>query len=286
MDQRVGIIGHPVAHSLSPVFQQAALDEAGLDITYELWDTPGDELADRVSSLRSEETLGANVTIPHKEAVVPLLDELDELAARIGAVNTIVNRGGVLHGYNTDGRGFLAALKAGLDYDPQGENVLLLGAGGAARGIAFAMAEAGTKTLAIWNRTATRAEKLAADVAATGPSVGAEADLKALARYDCIVNCTSVGMDGTGTESESPCDISSARNDAIAVDIVYKPAETRFLRGARARGMRTLPGLPMLIHQGALAFEHWTGRTAPLEIMTKAAEEALAAEAAGSGAAS
>lgn len=277
MAQRIGIVGHPLAHSLSPVFQQAALDDAGLDITYELWDTPADGLAARIASLRSEGTLGANVTIPHKEAVVPLLDELNGQAAHIGAVNTIVNRGGALHGYNTDGRGFLGALKAGLDYDPKGAAVLLLGAGGAARGVAFAMAAAGTKTLAIWNRTPARAVQLAEDVAATGASVTADADLSALARYDCIVNCTSVGMDGTGTESQSPCDLSSARTGAIAVDIVYKPAETRFLRAAHAHGMRTLPGLPMLIHQGALAFEHWTGEAAPLEIMTKAAEQALAA---------
>ena len=284
MALRAGIIGHPIAHSLSPVFQQAAFKHAGLDISYESWDTTSANLQRRVESLRESGTLGANVTIPYKEAVVSMLDELGGLSARLGAANTIVNRDGRLHGYNTDGPGFVAALKNELDFDPLGAGILLLGAGGAARGIAFALAEAESGALTVWNRTAPRAEKLARDVeAASGFPVSTDADLNALARYDCIVNCTSVGMEGTGTELEAACDLSSARRGAIAVDIVYKPAETPFLRDAFNHGMRTLPGLPMLVHQGALAFEHWTGVSAPVDIMSKAAEDALKAESADRG---
>lgn len=272
----VGIIGHPVAHSLSPLFQNAAFAHLGLDIQYQAWDTPEDALADRVASLRAPGTLGANVTIPHKEAVIPLLDEPADDALRIGAVNTIVNREGRLFGYNTDGPGFVRALQEA-NFEPRGRRVLLLGAGGAARGIAFALAEAGSR-VAIWNRTAARAARLVEDVSALRP-VAEVADTPAVLGYDCIVNCTSVGMEGTGTEAVSPAVFSDATPGTLAVDIVYKPAETAFLRAAAEAGLPTLGGLPMLIHQGALAFELWTGVPAPVAVMTAAAEEALAKEA-------
>lgn len=274
--RRAGIIGHPVAHSLSPVFQAAAFEASGLDLRYEFWDTEPPALPGRLVSLRGQDILGANVTIPHKEAVIPLLDELGGQSARAGAVNTIVNRGGRLFGFNTDGPGLVAALRNEANYDPAGKRILLLGAGGASRGIAFALAEANAAHIAIWNRTPGRAERLAADALAAG-GMTSVATSTSIAGYDAIVNCTSVGMEGTGTETASPCSFEGATPGAIAVDIVYKPESTAFLRAASDAGLGTLGGLPMLIYQGALAFELWTGVRAPIDVMFEAARRRLAA---------
>lgn len=274
MTRLAGIIGHPVAHSLSPVFQGAAFRTSGLDAAYEYWDTPPEALAGRLVSLRDPRYLGANVTIPHKEAVIPLLDELGGQSARVGAVNTIVNREGRLFGFNTDGPGFVAALRNEAGFDPAGRDILLVGAGGAARGIAFALAEARSARVDIWNRTADRADRLAEAVAATGAQVSAVSSLDPR-RYHCIVNCTSAGMHGGGAESVSPCDFSGARSAALAVDIVYAPERTPFLAEAGRHGLKTLGGLPMLIYQGALAFELWTGARAPIDVMFEAARHEL-----------
>ncbi len=267
-----GIVGHPVAHSLSPVFQGAAFRSCGLDVRYEFWDTPAARLAKRVAALREPGVLGGNVTIPHKQAVIPLLDELGGQSARVGAVNTIVNREGRLFGFNTDGPGFIAALRNEANFEPAGKGFLLVGAGGAARGIAFALAEARARSIAIWNRTPERALRLAADVGSGTAHVN-EVDSGA---YDCIVNCTSVGMEGTGTEADSPVAFRQPRAGALAVDIVYKPESTPFLRAAESAGFRTLGGLPMLIYQGALSFELWAGVPAPVEVMFEAARRKLA----------
>jgi shikimate dehydrogenase len=269
-----GIIGHPVAHSLSPVFQAAAFAHCGLDVRYEAWDTPPSALAGRLGSLRGPDALGANVTIPHKEAVIPLLDELGGLSARVGAVNTVVNRAGRLFGFNTDGPGLVAALKNEAAFDPAGKSILLLGAGGAARGIAFALGEARSEVIAIWNRSPDRAYRLLAELNAAGIRADWQSHPDPWG-YDGIVNCTSMGMEGTGTEGVSPCDFSRAKADALAVDIVYKPERTAFLAGAQEHGLRTLGGLPMLIYQGGLAFELWTGVPAPVDVMFEAARQRL-----------
>jgi len=275
MTRLAGIIGHPVAHTLSPVIQGAAFAQCGLDVRYEAWDTTPEALAGRVVSLRDPKHLGANVTIPHKESVIRLLDELGGQSARVGAVNTIVSQSGRLYGFNTDGTGFVAALKNEAQFEVAGKAVLLLGAGGAGRGIAYALAEARAGSIAIWNRTPERAARLAADVGRAGGAVRAVPGTET-AGFDCIVNCTSMGMDGGGAEAGAACDFSDARPAALAVDIVYRPEETPFLRAARAAGLATLGGLPMLIYQGALAFELWTGVRAPVEAMFEAARAALA----------
>lgn len=273
MTRRAGIIGHPVGHSLSPVFQAAAFAAAGLDVVYERWDTPLAGLPARVASLRAHDILGANVTVPYKEAVIPLLDEVGGLAARAGAVNTIVNREGRLFGFNTDGAGFVAALRHEVSLDPAGRAFLLLGAGGAARGIALALAEARAAAVDIYNRTPARAATLARDL---GPPARALAELPALAPYDCVVNCTTVGMRGGPDPSGIPLKLDDAPPGLLVVDIVYAPLETPLLRAAAARGLPTLGGLPMLIHQGALAFELWTGLPAPIDVMEAAARNELA----------
>lgn len=283
MTRQAGIIGHPVAHSLSPVFQEAAFRAHGLDVTYERWDTPPELVSERVASLRAPEMLGANVTIPHKQAVIPYLDELGGLSARIGAVNTIVNRGGRLFGFNTDGPGFVAALKNEAHVDPAGRRVLLIGAGGAARGIALALADARAAAIAVWNRTPARARTLAAEVAAAGGACDVVAS-PSPAGYELVVNCTSVGMHGTGTEDELPSPVESAAAGTLFVDIVYAPEETAWLRAAATAGHRTLGGLPMLIYQGALSFELWTGVPAPVDVMFDAARRALQERARAAGA--
>lgn len=276
MTRFAGIIGHPVAHSLSPSFQSAAFAYCGLDVRYELWDTTAAELPARALKLRSPDCLGANVTIPHKEAVIPLIDELGDQSARVGAVNTIVNRGGRLFGFNTDGPGFVDALRGEARFDPAGASFLLLGAGGAARGIAFALAEAQVSRIGIANRTPDRARRLAEDVAATGVVAGVVAPGDSLATYDCVVNCTSLGMEGGPGDAVLPCDTSLLRPGALVVDIVYVPEETTFLGRARDTGHPTLGGLPMLVYQGARAFQLWTGIPAPIEVMFNAARAALA----------
>jgi shikimate dehydrogenase len=277
MTRTLGIIGHPVAHSLSPVFQTAALRHCGLDVTYEAWDTPFSALRSRVHALRGDTMLGANVTIPHKQAVITMLDELGGQSAAVGAVNTIVNRDGRLFGFNTDGPGFVRSLRAEAAFDPAGRSFLLLGAGGAARGIAFALLEAGADRVALSNRTAERAQSLATALRSAGRgSVDVLSFPSSPVGFDCVVNTTSVGMHGTGAEDESPCDLSVAGPGTLAVDIVYVPEETAFLRTARAVGLRTVPGLPMLIYQGALSFELWTGVTAPVDVMFEAARSELA----------
>jgi len=273
VSRRAGIIGHPVAHSLSPVFQSAAFEHSGLDARYELWDTPAEALAWRVETLRATDVLGANVTIPHKQAVIPLLDELGGHSAQVGAVNTIVNRAGRLFGFNTDGPGFVRALQNEAAFDPAGARIRLLGAGGAARGIAFALVEARAARVAISNRTMDRAVRLAADLGSPACAVDPGAPVSG---YDCIVNCTSVGMEGTGTETQSPCVFPAEGGPRLAVDIVYAPERTPFLAAAESAGVKTLGGLPMLIYQGALAFEHWTGVPAPVDVMFDAARSELA----------
>ncbi|MFN0093391.1 MAG: shikimate dehydrogenase [Dehalococcoidia bacterium] len=273
--KHAGIIGFPVAHSLSPVFQMAAFRECGLGVDYLKWETPADLLAARVLRLREPDCLGANVTIPHKEAVIPLLDELGGQSARVGAVNTVVNRQGRLFGFNTDGPGFVSALRNECGFDAGGKRCLLLGAGGASRGIAFALAEARAAGITITNRTVDRAARLADAVAsATGLEVmaGAAADVR---QFDLVVNCTSVGMHGGPDPDGLAADPKGMGPGSLAVDIVYAPEETPFLRAAVAAGVRTLGGLPMLIYQGALAFELWTGVHAPVDVMFEAARKVL-----------
>jgi shikimate dehydrogenase len=312
--QQVGLIGDPVAHSLSPRLQQAAFDALGISARYELWQTSADALATRVASLLHPQYLGANVTIPHKEAVLSLLDIVDPLASRIGAVNTIVhcfrargeNRDDYLCGYNTDAPGLLNALtENGIGTRDEnghvslkGYTVVLLGAGGAARGAAFAVVSASATRLIIVNRSLERAQKLANDVrtqsmvSTLSPSALSSTaettqvfclnDTEFLIPHpnSIIINATSLGMhnshnmnttweDGKA-ENESPLSsevLARFASDTFVLDMVYNPVQTRLLIQARALGLRAVNGLPMLLHQGALAFTLWTGQPAPLAIM-------------------
>lgn len=282
MTRYLGVIGHPLKRSLSPVFQQAALDALGLDIIYEAWATTEDELAERIAGLRDPERLGANVTIPHKEAVVPLLDEVDDLSRRVGAVNTIADREGRLTGHNTDVSGFLRALREDGGFDTSGARVLVAGAGGAARAVAVALIDSGAASVTFINRTLARASHLVEDLRpdARGTQLHALPDVSiswagTAASCRLLINCTSVGMAGTPEEKDSPVPAYIIPSGSLVFDLIYDPPETPLMAAARERGANVLGGLSMLVYQGAESFRMWTGREAPTDVMFRAAREAL-----------
>lgn len=276
MTQRLGIIGYPIGHSISPIFQQAALDHLGIDATYEKWEVTPEGVGDFVAGLRAPDSLGINITVPHKQAVIPFLDEVDEWATAAGAVNTIVNRNGRLTGHNTDGPGFLRALLVETGYSPTGTRALILGAGGAARGILLALARGGVDSLVIANRTLERAETLAQlakdnGIRAESIPLAEDALTQAAASANLIVNCTTIGMSHGPDEHGSPLSAAQIPASAIVNDLVYNPLETPLLREATAAGATTLGGLHMLVYQGVLSFQMWTGQDAPVDVMSKAA---------------
>ena len=285
MTGRVGIIGYPLRHTVSPVFQQAALDHHALPPRYEVWETPPDDLARRVAELRAGDLIGFNVTVPHKEAVLPLLDEVTGWAGAIGAVNTVVAQGGRLVGHNTDAEGFLRALRQDGGFEPRGRRALVLGAGGSARAVCAALAGEGAGAIAIANRTLERATALAQALRSEGADARAvaldreslAACLHGAAAAELIVNCTSLGMLHGPQESLSPLASDLIPHSALVYDLVYNPPETPLLRAARAAGARTLGGLQMLVYQGAASFRLWTGLEPPVGLMLQAAREALAA---------
>ncbi len=283
---RAVLLAHPAGHSLSPVLQNAAFEAAGLDVTYEAWDVPPERLAATVAALRDDRSvLGANVTVPHKRTVMATLDGLDPDARAIGAVNVLRRTEAGLVGGNSDGAGFLRSLaEAGLD--PAGRSVLLVGAGGAARAVGWSLAARGVASLSVANRTFETAEDLVAAWRQSFPKLRPRAvptdELgEAVAVSDVVVNATSVGMERGGVdpdESPLPASAWAGGPDRWAVDLVYRPRVPRFLRDADAAGLRTIGGLGMLLHQGAVAFEAWTGRPAPVAEMRAALHAALAGD--------
>lgn len=283
MTQIVGIIGYPVQHSLSPLFQQAAFNYLGLDIVYEAWETPPESLAQRLAVLREPGYLGANVTIPHKERVFTLLDDIDSVAQVVGAVNTIVKQEDKLVGYNTDVAGLREALlQEGIRIEETA--TVVLGAGGAARAALHMLLNAGTPRVWVVNRSPARAEELIAGLARWFPTASTE--LRALSYDDSgfstavqscglVLNCTSVGMKGSPAEHQVPLPVEQLPDGAFVYDLVYIPVETPLVREARRRGLRAASGLSMLIYQGAEAFRLWTGYEPPIPVMEMAAREAL-----------
>jgi shikimate dehydrogenase len=264
--------------------QQAAFRQLGLAWQYLAWETPPDQVSARVAGLRGPAFVGANVTVPHKAAVIPLLDAVDPEAGFVGAVNTIVNDGGRLVGYNTDVPGFLRALREDLGFDPAGASVLVLGAGGAARAVAYGLLRAKCRALLLANRGGSRAAGLAAALSATGSTNmatvpwDAAALLAAAIDCDLVVNTTTVGMHGSPAAGESPLPAGALRPRQAVFDLVYNPSDTPLVRAAREAGARALSGLPMLVYQGAAAFTLWTGLAAPVEVMRAAATAALKGE--------
>lgn len=252
----------------------AAFQELGLDARYEAVGLAEHELPEAVAGLRANGVYGANVTIPHKVAVMPLVDELTPEAQAVGAVNTIVNRGGTLVGHNTDSSGFARALREDAEYDAAGRNAVMLGAGGSARAVGLALLRAGA-TLGVFNRTVEKAEALVGTLGRYG-NVGliAAPDLdRTVLRASLVVNTTSVGHE-TYTPGASPLRPGVLPREMV-VDIVYRPAETPLLRAASAAGLKTQNGLAMLVYQGAEAFTLWTEQAAPVAAMFGALREAL-----------
>jgi shikimate dehydrogenase len=275
---RVGVIGDPVAHSISPAMQQPALDALGIPATFELWPTPAEELPARIASLRAPDILGANVTVPHKLAVMEHIDEITPLARRAGAVNVVVNRGGRLSGDNTDVHGFAVSLETACP-NAGVRPTLVLGAGGAARAVVLALEAMGVTSIAMANRNVERASRLAADLAPTLLRV-LGTDERSLVpevrRAATLVNATSLGWHRG--EMPLPVDLLPLLpRNAIVVDLTYR--DTDLLIAARARGLATLDGLAMLVYQGARAFELWTEQEAPVAVMMEAAQRARAARA-------
>jgi shikimate dehydrogenase len=259
----------------------AALREMGVDGVYVAFDVASPDLPAAVSGLRALGVGGVNCTIPHKEALLPLLDELSEDAAFIGAANTVVFREGSSIGYNTDAPGFLAALRAE-GPDPQGKRVVVLGAGGSARAVVTALAGCGAE-VAIANRTLPRARELADEVnrkagrgaAEAIPLEGAALE-QAVRGAEILVNTTSVGM-SPYPDGMPPVPPEAMHPELFVYDLIYNPLETRLLRTAREHGARGAHGAGMLAYQGALALELWLGRPAPAELMRQVIVEALSA---------
>ena len=282
--KRILLLGHPVEHSLSPAFQQAAFDHEHLPVRYEVRDVAPRDLAAAVAELRADpDTIGANVTIPHKETIAPLLDNVDDEAAAVGAVNTIVRAGSRLAGRNTDVAGFRGALERLVDGRKPPRNVLLLGAGGGARAVLAVLATSGAARITIANRHLHRGEKLARAVSTTAPHLTLrpvlwhESVLSAEAeRADLIVNATSLALSG-----ESPLPAAALRAGQFVVDLAYGANETPLVRAARAVGSEAIDGREMLLGQGAAAFSLWTGRAAPMVVMRAALETALESARAG-----
>jgi len=277
MTKRVVLIGHPVAHSLSGAMQQAAFDEVGIDARYELWDRAPIELADAVGELRSDDFLGANVTIPHKERVVPMVDRLTEEASATGAVNTLTREGRRLIGHNTDVAGFKVALDKLVGRQKMPKQAVVLGAGGGSRAVVYGLIREGFQRIVVFNRHLHRAEGLVKHFGRTA----AHMELRAMPWHDSIIeaeiaktkvllNATSIGL----SSDVSPIPASALHDDLLVLDLIY--SRTRLLRDAEAAGATVSDGELMLLHQGAAAFTLWTGQPAPLELMRSKLAEARA----------
>jgi len=275
----VGLIGYPVEHSLSPAMHNSAFAALDLNWCYVPLPVRPERLGEAVAGLRALSFVGANVTVPHKEAVMPHLDHVTPEAQAIGAVNTLVMREGRSIGHNTDWQGFLTALGEG-GFDPHGKRAVVLGAGGAARAVVYALAQAGAQ-VAVLNRTLARAQALAQDLSPLFPGLllfSLPLTLQTLgertAEAHLLVNATSVGTWPEVDQSPWPEDLAFPSHLTV-FDLVYNPRQTKLLRQARAAGAKAVGGLGMLVHQGAAAFELWTGKKAPVETMYEAANRTL-----------
>jgi shikimate dehydrogenase len=280
MHKVVGLIGYPLGHSVSPGMHNAAFKKVGLDFEYVPFEVEPKDLAEALKGLRALHIAGFNVTIPHKESIVPLLDEVTKLARIIGAVNTVLNQEGKLIGYNTDGAGFIDSLKEDAGVNPKGKKAVVLGAGGASRAVSIMLAEVGARSITLTDVLEEKAKTLSGyigsyfeipcdSVKANSPELQ-----KTIDAADILVNSTPVGMHPK--IDQSPLNESVKLHSKLLVyDLVYNPSETRLLKDAKAAGCNPCSGLGMLVRQGASAFTIWTGEEAPIEVMRQAAEEAL-----------
>jgi shikimate dehydrogenase len=271
----LGIIGHPVKHSLSPRMQNAALSACGLDYVYIPFDVSPQDLGLAISGMKALGVAGFNVTIPHKTAVMACLDELDESAETAGAVNTVKNDNGRLIGYNTDGTGLIRSLEVDLDFVSRGKTIVVIGSGGAARGAVAALCRAGAKKIIIVNRTSDRAKELAALMSSRFPSSdcivlpGFESLSTVLSGSDLLLNTTSVGMNN---ESIPYVSFDCGSQALKVYDMIYSPSTTPLLKDAAKAGFVGANGIGMLAAQGELAFAIWTGQDPPSGLMKSTLE--------------
>jgi len=274
----VGVLGYPVAENPTIVMQEAAFRELGLNWRYLNLEVPPERLPDAIKGLRAMGFQGFNLTIPHKVAVIPLLDEIAPDAALIGAVNTVRCVGEHLIGENTDGKGFLRGVREEARVDPKGKRVVLLGAGGAARAIAVELALAGVAEITVYNRSQSRGSVMVSDLVAR-TSVKATFHVwtdtyHTTPDIDILVNSTSIGL-YPDVDAMPDVDLSDAHSSLLVCDVIPNPPQTPFMRAAKARGLQTLTGLSMLVFQGVIGFEMWTGHKAPEAVMKAALEEAF-----------
>jgi shikimate dehydrogenase len=274
----LGVIGDPIAHSLSPAMQNAALEALALDYIYVPFHVNPLHVGEAIAGMKAFGIRGLNVTIPHKVAVIDHIDEIEPVAGLIGAVNTISNEGGRLVGYNTDGRGFLQSLKEEADREPPGQRITIIGAGGSARAIGFQLAVSQVERLVIANRTRGKALALAAEIADKTKCSTVGIGLHQLESYlpatDILINTTSLGMHPQ-VDTMPPVECGKLPSSALVCDIVYNPSETLLLRKAAACGLPTLPGLGMLVYQGAAALEIWLQVKPPIDVMKAVVKQEL-----------
>ena len=276
----IKILGYPLKHSLSPTIQQAAIDYYNLPIIFHAVSFKEDQLETQINALRNLSCHGANVTIPYKEAVIPLLDELDVTASKIGAVNTIVNQKQRLIGFNTDADGFITSFSQENLSSPENKSALIIGAGGAARAAAFALIEIGIAFIVIANRNEKRAYTLINELHSKTtkisyvPIINDVIDDKTQ-KHDLIINATPYGMMYSPLESMTPLKASNMHSKSIVFDMVYIPTKTPLLYEAEKVGAQTISGSAMLINQGAQSFELWTGKKPPKKIMLSALNSVL-----------
>lgn len=275
-EELVGVFGYPVAENPTCVMQQAAFEACGLQWRYLTIEVRPEQLADAMRGLRAFNMRGINLTIPHKVAVIPHLDRLSSEAQLIGAVNTVVAQGDVLIGHNTDGKGFLRSVREDAGVDPHGKRVVFLGAGGAARAMAVEMALAGASHITIVNRTPARGEELARHLRertnVVAEYVPWQEEYVVPPDVDILINATSIGLFPNVSEMPRVA-MSSIRKDLLVCDVIPNPPRTAFLAAAERQGARTLDGLGMLVYQGAIAFQMWTGVEPPISVMRRALEE-------------
>jgi len=267
----LGLIGHPLGHSISPLLHNQALDKLNLNYVYLAFEIAPEQLKNAVAGFRALQVKGINITIPYKDKIIPYLDQLDSLAEKIGAVNTLVNNDGFLKGYNTDAEGFKRLLEEDGGIKISGKKALILGAGGAARASGIVLCENGVQEIYLANRTLENAAKLAAFWQQEYPGIKIEygkiksgfcLDLKN--KVDLIIDTTPVGMSPHVKQpSLLPAEFFS--EDMLVVDLVYNPAETTILKAAKSAGAMTLNGLPMLLYQAAAAFEIWTKKSPDIQ---------------------